>query len=76
MQQLISVLNFITIRLFNYAIFSNFEKQIVNDKGNFITINIKYCGYYKNYNNEDWRFNENSQRKNIIFINLSFDKFL
>ena len=76
MQQLVSILNFITIRLFNYAIFSNFQKEVINDKGNFITIHTKYCGYHKNYNNEDWRFNENSQRKNIIFINLSFNKFL
>ena len=48
----------------------------MNDKGKFITVHTKYCGYHKNYNNEDWRFSENSQRKNIIFINLSFNKFL
>jgi len=70
------IINYITIRLFNKAFFSNFVMDYKDDKNNFIKTHTKYCGYHKNYNNEDWRFSENSQRKNIIFINLSFNKFL
>lgn len=77
MKKLIYIINFITIRLFNKAFFSIFNIDYKQEKSKkFTTHIIKYCGYYKNYNKNDWRFSENNQRKNIKYIKLSFEKFI
>jgi len=76
MKKLVNIINFITIRLFNMTIFSQFTKKILDKDHNWIKITTSYCGYYKNHNINDWRFNENQYRKNIKFIKLHFSKFL
>lgn len=77
MKTFVNIINFITIRLFNMAIFSQFTKEILNKNNNFIKHTVSYCGYYKNYDpNEDWRFSKNHYRKNVKFIKLHFIKFM
>ncbi len=58
------------------AIFTQFTKEILDKDHNWIKIITSYCGYYKNYNLNDWRFSENNSRKNVKYIKLHFSKFL
>ena len=77
MHKLIQIINFILIRTINYAIFSEFTVDYLNEKNNnFVKHTIYYCGYHKNYNNTDWRFSVNSKRKNIKYIKLILKHFI
>ena len=77
MKTIVKILNYILIRLFNYAIFTKFSKEILNEKKNkFETIEAYYCGYWKNYKLDDWRFSENQNRKNVKYIKIQLLKFI
>ena len=77
MNTIINIINYILIRLFNLAIFSEFSLEYKDEKSKLFKKHIiYYCGYHKNYNINDWRFNENESRKNIKYLKLKLTKFI
>ena len=75
-QFIIKCFNYITIRTINKAIFSEFEIEYINDNKVWIKHTINYCGYYKHFDTNDWRFSNNNLRRNTKYIKLKFIKFL
>ena len=73
----IKIINYILIRLFNRAIFSEFSIEYKDEKSKLFKKHIiNYCGYHKNYDLNDWRFSENESRKNVKYQKLKLTKFI